>query len=90
MISPPDDLHGPLKRLSLTNARRVWRDLLQRADGERGSYQGFLTVLVSEEIAPRCQTRLVRLTRWARFPCLKTIDDFNRRSCHTRVFSRLV
>ncbi len=41
------------------------------------SYRDFLTLLVTEEIAHRQQTRLGRLTRRAHFPFLKTIDDFN-------------
>jgi DNA replication protein DnaC len=77
MIAADDDLDGLFKRLSLANARRVWRDLVQRAERERWSYQDFLTTLVVEEIAHRQQTRLARLTRWAHFPYLKTIDDFN-------------
>jgi DNA replication protein DnaC len=77
MIGAPDDLDGLFKRLSLANARRVWRDLIQRAERERWSYQDVLAMLVVEEIAHRQQTRLARLTRWAHFPYLKTIDDFN-------------
>jgi DNA replication protein DnaC len=79
MISPTDDLDGLFKRLSLANARRVWRDLVQRAERERWSYQDFLAMLAVEEIAHRQQTRLARLTRWAHFPFLKTIDDFTSR-----------
>jgi DNA replication protein DnaC len=77
MRPPDDDLDGLLKRLSLANARRLWRDLVQRAEAERWSYQDFLTMLAAEEIAHRQQTRLGRLTRWAGFPFLKTIDDFD-------------
>ncbi len=77
MMGASDDLDGLFKRLSLANARRVWRDLVQRAERERWSYQDFLTTLVVEEIAHRQQTRLARLTRGAHFPYLKTIDDFN-------------
>jgi DNA replication protein DnaC len=77
MIAAGDDLDGLFKRLSLANARRVWRDLVQRAERERWSYQDFLTTVAVEEIAHRQQTRLARLTRWAHFPYLKTIDDFN-------------
>jgi DNA replication protein DnaC len=77
MIAPDQDLDTLFKRLHLANARRVWRDLVQRAEREAWSYQDFLTLLVTEEIAHRQQTRLARLTRWAHFPFLKTIDDFN-------------
>ena len=77
MIAPDQDLDALFKRLHLANARRVWRDLVQRAEREAWSYHDFLTLLVTEEIAHRQQTRLGRLTRRAHFPFLKTIDDFN-------------
>ena len=66
-----------LKRLHLANARRVWRDLTLRAEHEQWSCRDFLALLISEEIAHRQQTRLGRVSRWARFPFLKTIDDFD-------------
>jgi DNA replication protein DnaC len=69
-----DDL---LKRLHLANARRCWRDLVVRAEREDWPYRQLLATLVSEEIAQRQQTRLQRLSRRARFPFLKTIDDFD-------------
>jgi DNA replication protein DnaC len=47
------------------------------AERERWSYRDFLTLLATEEIAHRQQTRLARLTRRAQSPFLKTIDDFN-------------
>ena len=66
-----------LKRLHLANARRVWRDLTLRAEHEQWSCRDFLALLISEEIAHRQQTRLGRVSRWARFPFLKTIDEFD-------------
>src|SRR5207244_6393489 len=66
-----------LKRLHLANTRRAWRDLTQRAEQEDWTYRDFLTLLVSEEIAHRQQTRLDRLLRRAGFPFFKTIDDFD-------------
>jgi DNA replication protein DnaC len=77
MMPPVDDLDALFKRLHLANARRVWRDLVRRAEQETWGYRDFLTLLVAEEIAHRQQTRLARLSRRARFPFLKTIDDFN-------------
>ncbi len=77
MTPPTDDLDALFKRLHLANARRVWRDLVQRAEREAWSYRDFLTLLAAEEIAHRQQTRLARLSRRAHFPFLKTIDDFN-------------
>jgi DNA replication protein DnaC len=38
---------------------------------------GLLAVLFAEEVAHRQQTRIQRLTRRARFPFLKTIDEFD-------------
>jgi DNA replication protein DnaC len=66
-----------LKRLHLANARRAWRELVLRAEREEWNYRDFLALLVSEEIAQRQQTRIARMVRRARFPFLKTIDDFN-------------
>lgn len=71
---PLDDL---LKRLHLANARRIWRDLVSRAEKESWGFGEFLAALVAEEVAHRQQTRLGRLTRRARFPFLKTVDDFD-------------
>jgi DNA replication protein DnaC len=71
------DLDRLLKRLHLANARRIWRDLIQRAETEQWPFQRFLDVLVAEEVAQRSHTRLVRLSQRARFPFLKTIDDFD-------------
>jgi DNA replication protein DnaC len=77
MIAADHDLDALFKRLHLANARRVWRDLVQRAEREAWSYRDFLALVAAEEIAHRQQTRLARLTRRAHFPYLKTIDDFN-------------
>ena len=71
------DVDALLKRLHLANTRRTWRDLLIRAEQEGWTYEYLLTLLVTEEIAQRQQTRLGRLARRAGFPFLKTIDDFN-------------
>lgn len=77
-MKPSDDeLDALLKRLHLANARRVWRQLVQRAEQEEWSYRDFLGLVVAEEIAQRQQTRLGRLSRRACFPFLKTIDDFD-------------
>lgn len=70
-------LDALLKRLHLANTRRAWCELVQRAEREEWSYRDFLALLVSEEIAQRQQTRIARMVRRARFPFLKTIDDFN-------------
>lgn len=66
-----------LKRLHLAHARRVWRDLVSRAEKDSWSFHDFLATLVAEEVAHRQQTRLERHTRRTHFPFLKTVDDFD-------------
>jgi DNA replication protein DnaC len=65
------------KRLHLANAPRIYRDLAARAEQEQWAYRDLLAVLLAEEVAHRQQTRIQRLTRRARFPFLKTIDEFD-------------
>jgi len=71
------DLEVLLKRLSLANARRNYHSLLERAETEGWSCREFLGVLATEEVAQRQQTRIQRAVHQARFPFLKTIDDFD-------------
>jgi DNA replication protein DnaC len=71
------DLDPLFKRLHLANARRVWRDLVRRAELEEWSYEQLLTTLVSEEVAHRRGTRLHRAVRSAQFPFLRTIEEFD-------------
>jgi DNA replication protein DnaC len=71
------DLDPFLKRLHLANARRVWRDLVQRAEKEQWSYEHLLLTLFSEEVAHRRGTRLARAVRAAQFPFLRTIEEFD-------------
>lgn len=77
MMPANDELDALLKRLHLANARRMWRQLVEKAEKEQWAYRDFLALLITEEIAQRQQTRLVRLSRRAAFPFLKTIDDFD-------------
>ena len=72
-----DQVDALLKRLHFANARRVWPELVRRAEEEGWSYRDFFVLLVSEEIAHRKQTRLARVTRRAKFPFLKTVEDFD-------------
>jgi len=77
MNSNDSGIDALLKRLHLANARRVWRDLVSRAETEQWSCRSFLETLIAEEVAHRQGTRLARETRRAQFPFLKTIDDFD-------------
>jgi DNA replication protein DnaC len=71
------ELEALLRRLHLAHMRRVYRDVVRRAEEGSWSYRDFLALLVREEVAHRKQTRLQRFTRRARFPYLKTIDEFD-------------
>jgi DNA replication protein DnaC len=71
------DLDPLLKRLHLANARRVWPDLVRRAEKEQWSYGDLLRTLFAEEVAHRKGTRLARGARAASFPFLRTIEEFD-------------
>jgi DNA replication protein DnaC len=71
------DLDPLLKRLHLANARRTWRDLVQRAEKEEWSHEKLLHTLFAEEVAHRRGTRLGRAVRAAAFPFLRTIEEFD-------------
>ena len=71
------DLEPLLKRLHLANARRVWRDLVQRAEKEQWSYEALLLTLFAEEVAHRRGTRLSRAVHAAAFPFLRTVEEFD-------------
>lgn len=73
----PTDLDAMLKRLHLPTVRRLYPELAIRAEAEGMSYRGFLEILISEEIAHRAQTRITRSVRKARFPFLRTIEEFD-------------
>lgn len=75
--APLDDLDAMLKRLHLPTIRRLHADLAVRAEQEGMSYRTFLETLCAEEIAHRAQTRISRSTRKARFPFLRTVEEFD-------------
>jgi DNA replication protein DnaC len=74
---PARDLEGMLKRLHLPTVRRLYSELATRAEADGMSYRTYLETLIAEEIAHRSQTRLTRAVRAARFPFLRTLEDFN-------------
>jgi DNA replication protein DnaC len=65
------------RRLNLAHTRRIYQQVVDRAEKESWSYRDFLALLLAEEVAHRKQTRLQRLTRSAHFPFFKTIDEFD-------------
>ncbi len=75
--APVRDLDGMLRRLHLPTIRRLYGDLATQAEVDGMGYRVYLETLVAEEVAHRAETRLTRAVRKARFPFLRTIDDFN-------------
>jgi DNA replication protein DnaC len=71
------DLDAMLKRLHLPTVRRLHRELALKAEAEGMSYRDFLEILAAEEIAHRAQTRVTRSVRKARFPFLRTVEEFD-------------
>jgi len=71
------DLEGLLRRLHLPTIRRLYLELEQRAEAEGMSYRDYLAMLVAEEVAHRAETRIQRATRKAKFPFLRTIEEFD-------------
>ena len=71
------DLDGLLRRLHLPTIRRLYPELENRAEAEEMSYRDYLAILVTEEVAHRAETRIQRATRKARFPFLRTIEEFD-------------
>jgi DNA replication protein DnaC len=72
-----DDLDVMLKRLHMPTIRRLHPELALRAEQEGMSYRTFLEILCAEEIAHRSQTRITRSVHKARFPFLRTIEEFD-------------
>jgi DNA replication protein DnaC len=71
------DLDGMLRRLHLPTVRRLYPECELRAEAEDQSYRDFLATLIAEEVAHRAQTRIERSVRKARFPFLRSIEDFD-------------
>ncbi|MGI0055557.1 MAG: IS21-like element helper ATPase IstB, partial [Thermoplasmata archaeon] len=71
------ELDGMLRRLHMPTVRRLWSELQVRAEQEGMAYSDYLQTLIAEEIAHRGQTRISRMTHRARFPFLRTIEEFD-------------
>jgi DNA replication protein DnaC len=71
------DVEGLLRRLHLPTIRRLLPVYASQAASEGWGYRDFLARLVAEEVANRNNTRIQKAARRARFPSLKTIEDFD-------------
>ncbi len=77
MTTETTELDAMLRRLHMPTVRRLWRDLETKAETESMRYADYLRTLVEEEVAHRAQTRVSRMTHRARFPFLRTIEEFD-------------
>jgi DNA replication protein DnaC len=66
-----------LRRLHLPTVRRLYGELAIQAEKEPMGYSEYLESLVAEEIAHRNQTRILRAVRRAKFPFLRTMEEFD-------------
>lgn len=71
------DIDESLKRLRLPTIRRVYATMFTRAEQGEWTYREFLEQLLAEEIAHRADTRQQRAVTKAKFPFLKTIEEFD-------------
>lgn len=76
-MSAEVELDGMLRRLRMPTVRRLWSELQVRAEQEGMSYADYLQTLVGEEIAHRGQTRVSRMMHRAKFPFLRTVEEFD-------------
>jgi DNA replication protein DnaC len=71
------DLPRLLKRLHLPTISRLAATLEVQAAAEGWSHRDYLAILVAQEVANRNDTRIRKATRAARFPHLKTIEEYD-------------
>ncbi|MDB4985052.1 MAG: Mobile element protein [Myxococcaceae bacterium] len=77
-MNPSDiDLDALLKRLHTPTMRRLYDAFASRAATESWSHRDYLALLVAEEVAHRNDTRIQRAARQARFPFIKTVENFD-------------
>lgn len=75
--APAVDLDQGLKRLHLPTVRRLYPAMMAQAEQDSWTYRELLEQLVAEEIAHRSETRVQRAVRKAKFPFLKTVEQFD-------------
>lgn len=71
------DVEALLRRLHLPTMRRLMPSYAEKAAAEGLSHRDFLALLCAEEVANRNNTRIAKCARRARFPALKTIEEYD-------------
>jgi DNA replication protein DnaC len=73
----PADIEAGLKRLKLSTIRRTAPEVLLTAKTQRWTPEETLRVLLDLEIASRDKSNTANRMTMARFPVVKTFDEFN-------------
>lgn len=76
-VAEREDLEQGLKRLKLRYIREVLDDVNELAMDEEPGYIDFLAYLVDQEIKTRDETQRKKRLKKAKFPQLKTLDEFD-------------
>ena len=77
MSTTPDTLCIQFERLQLTFMREHYAEVLQQAAQQQWTPEVILTRLLAGEIQRRDDRALQRRLKAARFPFVKTLDDFD-------------
>lgn len=72
-----EELKESLRQIKCYHSANVLESILQDAQDNEHSYLNFLKYLLDNELEGRNQNRLERSLKQARFPILKTIDEFD-------------
>lgn len=76
-MEPNPLLEAYLKRLKLPAIARTYREIAREAAETNQTYTDYLLALVEQEILQREEASLKRRLRQARFPYLKTLEDYD-------------
>jgi DNA replication protein DnaC len=77
MMTTPEDLTLLLHRLSLITIAQHYEDMAHDAAGDGLSHVDYLRRLAEAESAARYERSVLRRTKAARLPVLKTLEQFN-------------
>jgi DNA replication protein DnaC len=72
-----DQIAAMLRTLCLTSIEEHYEEMSQEAARERVTYTEYLTRLLQQEIAARYERSVIRRTRAAKLPVVKTLEQFD-------------
>lgn len=77
MQSTTTQLKQDMKSLKMSEAAGMLDELLIKAEKEELTYHDFLYRLIRHEVKKREEKQLEKRLKWAAFPEVKTLDEFN-------------